>query len=111
MDEAGVDRGILVGRQAGHRLVSNDDIAELRDQYPGRFPRALAGINGADDLISIKINGTERGMVGSGKEVDALVGQLFSDLESAKENSRLPDNPPKEVFEMANDFLLDCRGI
>jgi predicted nucleotidyltransferase len=64
-----------------------------------------------DDLISIKINGMERGLVGSCREVDALIGQLFSDLESAKENSRLPDNPPKEVFEMANDFLLDCRGV
>jgi len=48
MDAAGVDKGILVGRQAGHRTVSNDDIAELRDQYPDRFPVALAGINGAD---------------------------------------------------------------
>ncbi|MCX6694186.1 MAG: amidohydrolase family protein [Methanomicrobiales archaeon] len=48
MDAAGVDKGILVGRQAGHRIISNDDIAELRDQYPDRFPVALAGINGAD---------------------------------------------------------------
>jgi len=47
MDEAGVDKGILVGRQAGHRIVSNDDIAELRDTYPERFPVALAGINGS----------------------------------------------------------------
>jgi predicted TIM-barrel fold metal-dependent hydrolase len=48
MDEAGLDKGILVGRQAGHRIVSNDDIAELRSRYPARFPLALAGINGAD---------------------------------------------------------------
>ena len=48
MDAAGVDKGILVGRQAGHRNVSNDDIAEFRDRYPDRFPVALAGINGAD---------------------------------------------------------------
>jgi len=48
MDDAGVDKGILVGRQAGHRIVSNDDIAELRHQYPDRFPIALAGINGID---------------------------------------------------------------
>jgi hypothetical protein len=48
MDEAGVDKGILVGRQAGHRVVSNDDIAELRDQYTGRFPLSIAGINGSD---------------------------------------------------------------
>lgn len=30
MDEAGIDKGILVGRQAGHRLVLNDDIVEMR---------------------------------------------------------------------------------
>ena len=48
MDAAGVDKGILVGRQAGHRTILNDDIVELRDKYPERFPVALAGINGAD---------------------------------------------------------------
>jgi predicted TIM-barrel fold metal-dependent hydrolase len=48
MDDAGVDKGVLVGRQAGHRIVSNDDIAELRDMYLDRFPVALAGINGSD---------------------------------------------------------------
>ncbi|OPZ41508.1 MAG: hypothetical protein BWY93_02270 [Euryarchaeota archaeon ADurb.BinA087] len=46
--QRGIDRGILVGRQAGHRTILNDDIAELRDRYPERFPIALAGINGAD---------------------------------------------------------------
>jgi len=64
-----------------------------------------------DDLIGIKIKGTERGQVGSCKEVDALIDQLFSDLESAKENSPLPENPPEDVIEMANEFLLDCRGV
>jgi predicted TIM-barrel fold metal-dependent hydrolase len=54
MDAAGVDMGILVGRQAGHRIVSNDDIAELRDRYPGRFPVAIAGINGADGEAGIQ---------------------------------------------------------
>ena len=46
MDEAGIDRGILVGRQAAHRAVSNDDIAELRNMCPDRFPAAIAGIDG-----------------------------------------------------------------
>lgn len=58
MDEAGIARGILVGRQAGHRVASNDDIAELRTAYPDRFPVAIAG-------ISI-----------SGTEVDAAVAEI-----------------------------------
>jgi ribosome-binding ATPase YchF (GTP1/OBG family) len=36
------------GRQAGHRVVSNDDIAELNKLYPDRFPIAIAGINGTN---------------------------------------------------------------
>jgi predicted TIM-barrel fold metal-dependent hydrolase len=48
MDEAGIAKGILVGRQAGHRVVSNDDIAELRAAYPDRFPVAIAGISGTE---------------------------------------------------------------
>ncbi len=64
MDEAGVDKGILVGRQAGHRVVSNDDIAELRDQYPGRFPLSIAGINGID--VPAAIREVERTITGMG---------------------------------------------
>jgi predicted TIM-barrel fold metal-dependent hydrolase len=58
MDEAGITRGVLVGRQAGHRMASNEDIAELRDLYPDRFPVALAGINGTD--VSSAVAETER---------------------------------------------------
>ena len=54
MDDAGVDKGILVGRQAGHRVVANDDIAEIRDQYPARFPLAMVGINGIDVPAAIR---------------------------------------------------------
>ncbi len=54
MDEAGVDKGVLVGRQAGHRVVSNDDIAELRDQYPKRFPVAIAGISGDNGAAAVR---------------------------------------------------------
>ena len=54
MDEAGVEKGILVGRQAGHRNVSNDDIAELRNMYPERFPVAIAGIDGNDEKAAIR---------------------------------------------------------
>ena len=55
MDEAGVEKGILVGRQAGHRNVSNDDIAELRNMYPDRFPVAIAGIDGNDEKAAIRV--------------------------------------------------------
>jgi len=64
MDEARVDKGILVGRQAGHRVVSNDDIAELRDQYPGRFPLSIAGINGID--VPAAVREVERTLTGMG---------------------------------------------
>lgn len=71
MDSAGVDMGILVGRQAGHRIISNDDIAELRDRYPDQFPIALAGINGADVEAGIhEIERTLRGMHFAGIAVD-----------------------------------------
>jgi predicted TIM-barrel fold metal-dependent hydrolase len=58
MGAAGVDKGILVGRQAGHRVVSNDDIAELRNQYPLRFPLSIAGVNGVD--VSAAVHEVER---------------------------------------------------
>ena len=71
MDEAGVDKGILVGRQAGHRIVSNDDIAELRDRYQDRFPVALAGINGSDVVAAVEeIERTIKGMKFKGIAVD-----------------------------------------
>lgn len=64
MDEAGIDRGILVGRQAGHRVVSNDDIAELRKMYPDRFPVAIAGIDGND--ANAAVQEVERSIKGMG---------------------------------------------
>lgn len=51
MDETGIDKGILVCRRAGHRLVSNEDVAELRDKHPNRFPVALAGIDVNMDIL------------------------------------------------------------
>ena len=64
MDEAGVDKGILVGRQAGHRVVSNDDIAELRNMHPDRFPVAIAGIDGKD--ANAAVQEVERSIKGMG---------------------------------------------
>ncbi|MCJ7445815.1 MAG: amidohydrolase family protein [Methanotrichaceae archaeon] len=71
MDEAGVDKGILVGRQAGHRIISNDDIAELRDIYRDRFPVAIAGINCGNLEAAIdEIERTIKGMGFEGIAVD-----------------------------------------
>lgn len=71
MDEAGVDTGILVGRQAGHRVVSNDEIAELREMYPERFPVALAGINGSEMVLALEeIERTVKGMGFKGIALD-----------------------------------------
>ena len=64
MDEAGIDKGILVGRQAGHRVVSNDDIAELRNMHPDRFPVAIAGIDGKD--ANAAVQEVERSIKGMG---------------------------------------------
>jgi predicted TIM-barrel fold metal-dependent hydrolase len=64
MDDAYIDKGILVGRQAGHRIASNDDIAELRDMYPDRFPVAIAGIDGSNAKAAV--NEVERAIEGMG---------------------------------------------
>jgi predicted TIM-barrel fold metal-dependent hydrolase len=64
MDDAYIDKGILVGRQAGHRIASNDDIAELRDMYPDRFPVAIAGIDGNNAKAAV--NEVERAIEGMG---------------------------------------------
>lgn len=64
MDDAGVDKGILVGRQAGHRIVSNDDIAELRDTHPDRFPVAIAGVDGSN--VEAALHEVERAITGMG---------------------------------------------
>ena len=67
MDEAGIAKGILVGRQAGHRIASNDDLAELRAAYPDRFPVAIAGISGTEvdaAVAEIERTMTELGFAG-----------------------------------------------
>jgi len=71
MDEAGIEKAILVGRQARHRIVSNDEVAELRDLYPERFPVALAGINGSDLVVALhEVERTIRDMGFKGIAVD-----------------------------------------
>ena len=39
MDDAGIDQGVIMGRQAGSKygFVLNDDVAELGHRYPERF--------------------------------------------------------------------------
>ena len=64
-----------------------------------------------DEFVSIKMNGCEQGLVESREDADILITQLFCDLNVARENSPLPENPPEEVFDLANEFLLECRGV
>jgi len=64
-----------------------------------------------DEFVSIKMNGCEQILVESDKEADILITQLFHDLDVARENSPLPENPPEEVYVLANEFLLECRGL
>ncbi len=64
-----------------------------------------------DELISIKRSGSETELLQSAKEADNLISELWKKLDTSKENSSLPDNPPKEAYEMANEFLLRCRGL
>lgn len=95
-------RSLMAGIYALEQCRIEPDIRTLNRHF--RYPVV-------DDLISIKMHGPEHGPGGFDKEADALIRQLFSDLESAKENSLLPKNPPEEACEMANEFLLDCRGV
>jgi hypothetical protein len=55
--------------------------------------------------------GFGQGLIESVEEADILITQLFHDLDSARENSPLPENPPEEVYDLANEFLLECRGV
>jgi len=64
-----------------------------------------------DEFVSIKMNGCEKGLIESREDADILITQLFHDLDTARENSPLPKNPPEEVFDLANEFLLECRGV
>ena len=64
-----------------------------------------------DEFVRIKTNGFEKGLVESSEDADMLIMQLFCDLDIARENSPLPENPPEEVYDLANEFLLECRGI
>ncbi len=70
MNAAGIDKAILSGRQSAHRIVSNDDIAELRRSYPDRFPVAIAGISVADVPTALReIERTVKGMDFRGIEI------------------------------------------
>ncbi|MFQ5861412.1 MAG: amidohydrolase family protein [Dehalococcoidia bacterium] len=65
MDEAGVDKGVIIGRQntkAGHLNNSNDDIARMVAQYPERFV-GIGGIDTSDPQEAIR-------------EMESCVGEL-----------------------------------
>lgn len=64
-----------------------------------------------DEFVRIKMEGSEHGLVEHSEDADILITQLFCDLDVARENSPLPEKPPEEVFDLANEFLLECREI
>ena len=64
-----------------------------------------------DEFVRIKREGSEHGLVEHIEDADILITQLFCDLDVARENSPLPENPPEEVVDLANEFLLECREI
>lgn len=64
-----------------------------------------------DELISLKRSGSETELLRSAKEADSLISKLWGELDTSKENSSLPENPSEEAYEMANEFLLRCRGF
>jgi len=53
MEEAGIDRGVIMGRQAaGYGCVSNDDIEEIVRDYPDKFI-PFAGIDPSDPVKAV----------------------------------------------------------
>ena len=65
MDEAGIGQAVLIGRQTNSSLfgaVSNDDLAELNQLYPGRF-HAIGGVDLTDIPSAVA-------------EVERVVGEL-----------------------------------
>ena len=52
MEEAGIDKGVLVGRRASTRQINNEDIAELRQKCPDKFVASVAGIDVTQNILS-----------------------------------------------------------
>jgi len=64
-----------------------------------------------DDLIAIKRSGSEKELLHSAEEAESLISKLWKELDIALENSPLPKRTPEEAYEMADEFLLKCRGV
>ncbi|WP_157202198.1 nucleotidyltransferase domain-containing protein [Methanoplanus limicola] len=64
-----------------------------------------------DNLIAIKKSGSEKELLYSAEEAESLISKLWKELDNALENSPLPKTPPEEAYEMADEFLLKCRGV
>jgi len=83
MDEAGIDRGVIMGRQSAppHGMVPNDEIADCVAAHPGRFV-AFAGIDLRDIGQGVaEIERTSRlpGFRGVSIEPGASFEPFFSD--------------------------------
>jgi hypothetical protein len=107
-EEAGVKRYLYILRSlmAGIFVLDYGRIEPNINELNRHFRYPLV-----DEFVSIKMNGCEQGLIESGEDADILITQLFCDLDVARENSTLPENPPEEVFDLANGFLLECRGV
>lgn len=95
-------RSLMAGIFALDKGQIEPDIHELNRHF--RYPLV-------DEFVRIKISGCEQGLIECGKDADILITQLFHDLDVARENSPLPENPPEEAYDLANAFLLECRQI
>lgn len=83
MDEAGITRGVIMGRQSAppHGAVPNDEITEAISQHPQRFV-GLAGIDLRDIERGVKeIERTSKikGYVGASIEPGATFEAMYSD--------------------------------
>ncbi|MBN1431879.1 MAG: nucleotidyltransferase domain-containing protein [Methanomicrobiaceae archaeon] len=95
-------RSLMAGIYALDNGRIEPDICKLNQKFA--FPLV-------EELISLKVSGNENRLLTNDKDALDLISILTKDIEVSKENSSLPDNPPEEAFERADQFLLKCRGL
>jgi len=99
-----VIRNLLAGI---HALETGDIEANLYELYTQHTDGDIQ--QDIQELESIKIFARELRPTLFQQPLNDTVNQLFTELDIAYENSSLPDKVPEYVYEIANDFLIDCR--